>query len=70
MHLAFKGIIRRVGTSYGMIVPMEVIRKAKLKEGDEVTASVLKKEPKSLQDFFGIAKGASKFKRDHTDHEF
>ena len=40
----FKSKVRRVGTSLGVLIPKEFVEKEKIKEGEEVEVSLLKKE--------------------------
>ena len=64
----FKAKVRKVGTSFGVLIPMEVIAKEGIKEGEEVEISMLKK--RKLQDVlkaFGTAKGTEPFERDRED---
>jgi hypothetical protein len=64
----FTAKIRRIGTSFGIIIPKKVIKEQKLREGDGVQVSILKK--KNIDDVFmgfGVARGAKSFKRDRTD---
>ncbi|MGI0003914.1 MAG: AbrB/MazE/SpoVT family DNA-binding domain-containing protein, partial [Candidatus Nitrosotenuis sp.] len=60
--------IRKVGTSFGVLLPKELIKEQKLREGEEVSISVLKK--KNIDDvfkMFGAARGAKQFRRDRKD---
>ncbi len=64
----FKTKIRKVGTSFGVLLPKELIREQRLREGEEVNVSVLKEKniDKAFK-MFGAARGAKPFKRDRTD---
>jgi len=66
----FETKVRSVGTSLGVLIPIEIARKEKLKEGQKIEISILKKNLKLLKESFGIAKGTTNFERDHTDREF
>lgn len=66
----FETKVRSVGTSLGVLIPIEVARKEKLKEGQKIEISILKKNLKLLKEAFGIDKNASKFEREHRDREF
>ncbi len=62
--------VRRVGTSLGILIPKEVIDKEKIKEGQEVRISIVKKPSKEDVDkAFGMLKGKKRisFERDKTD---
>lgn len=66
----FKTKVREVGTSLGVLIPKEVAREMKIKKGEEIEISILKKNPELIAKFFGIDKGAKPFERDHRDREF
>ena len=63
----FETKVRAIGTSFGVLIPIDIVRSEKLKQGDEIMVSVLRKNLKLLKESFGIAKGAGKFVRDRTD---
>ena len=66
----FKAKVRNVGTSFGILIPKEVIAEGKIKEGEEIKVSIFKNDPqrlKLLEKAFGSARGAGKFKRDRKD---
>jgi len=63
----FEAKVRNVGTSLGVLIPIEIIREEKIKEGQHIEVSILKKNLKLIRESFGIAKGSSKFERDHKD---
>ena len=68
MAQMFKAKVRRVGTSFGVLIPMEVITKERIKEGEEIELSILKAQKlEAINRLFGIAKGAKPFIRDRTD---
>lgn len=68
----FESKVRNVGTSYGVIIPKEVIKKLRIRKGQRI--KILIQEKKNVEDvwkYFGIDKGAKPFKREHgTDREF
>jgi antitoxin component of MazEF toxin-antitoxin module len=70
MSEIFKAKVREVGTSLGVLIPKEVAKEMKIKKGQEIEISVLKKNPEMIAKFFGIDKGAKPFERDHRDREF
>ena len=62
--------IRKVGTSFGVLLPMDVINKEDLREGEEIEIVILKKNLRLLNEAFGSAKNAKfKFERDHKNRE-
>lgn len=64
----FKAKVRKVGTSFGILIPNELIKEQKLREGQEVQVSVLsKKDLSKVFEGFGAARGAKPFKRDRRD---
>ncbi|MAH47807.1 hypothetical protein CMI37_18440 [Candidatus Pacearchaeota archaeon] len=67
MGEVFKAKVRNVGTSFGILLPVSVVREEGIKLGQEVEVSLLKKNLRLIRESFGIDKGASKFERDHRD---
>ena len=65
----FKAKVRKVGDSFGVLIPMEVITREEIKEGEEIELSVIKREKLDalLKKMFGSAKGAGPFERDRED---
>lgn len=65
----FKAKVRKVGSSFGVLIPMEIITKEKIKEGEEVELSILrrKKFEDLLEKLWGSAKGSGPFERDRED---
>lgn len=64
----FKAKVRKVGTSFGVLIPMEIITKERIREGEEIELSLLrKKNLGKLLKLFGSAKGAGPFERDRED---
>ncbi|HLD58660.1 MAG TPA: hypothetical protein VI977_03405 [archaeon] len=62
----FETKVRRVGTSFGVLIPKEVIQEDKLKKNETVQVAILKKDLSLLERAFGSVKGGP-FKRDHND---
>lgn len=61
----------KVGNSYGFLVPMEIVKKEKLKLKDEIQVTVMKKDRSDLLKYWGIAKNVkTKFERDKSVREF
>ena len=65
----FKAKVRKVGTSFGVLIPMDIIAKEEIKEGEEVELSIVrrKKLDALLKKLWGSAKGAGPFERDRED---
>lgn len=64
----FKAKVRKVGTSLGVLIPKELAKREKIKEGEEVEVGLLKENRlRLIEKAFGIAKGAKPFERDRTD---
>ena len=64
----FKAKVRKVGSSFGVLIPMEIITKERIKEGDEIDVSLLKERKlEAIQRLFGSMKGAKPFERDRED---
>ena len=65
----FKAKIRQIGTSAGIIIPLEKLNEAGANVGDEISIAILPKK----KDFsgFGMFKGEKfKFKRDKKVRNF
>lgn len=65
----FKAKVRKVGTSFGVLIPMEIISNEGIKEGEEVELSIIrrKKLDALLKKLWGSAKGTEPFERDRED---
>ncbi len=59
--------VRPIGSSLGIIIPNEVVRAEKLKNGIEVKVSILHENWKLVEDLMGTMKGAKPFVRDRQD---
>ena len=57
--------VRHVGNALGVILPSRIINDEKIRVGESVMVSVIKKSNGSLRDLLGIARGAKSFKREH-----
>ena len=62
----FESKIRKVGTSFGVLIPKENAAKGKMKEGLKVRIAIVMKDPKLVEKMFGSVK-AKPFRREHTD---
>ena len=64
----FKAKVRKVGTSFGVLIPMEVITKEKIKEGEEIEVIILRERKlEAITRLFGSIKNAKPFERDRED---
>ncbi len=63
-----KAKVRKIGTSFGVILPKEMLNLRQIREGDEIEITVFKKDLRLLEKAFGMAKGAKHpFIRDRID---
>ena len=68
MSEMFRAKVRKVGTSFGVLIPKEIASKERLKVGEEIELGIIKKRNISeVMKLFGSAKGAKPFERDMTD---
>ena len=72
MPKIFKTKVRQVGTSFGILIPKDVVEEEKIEEGEEIEVSLFKQ--KKLEEIWemidkaaGSAKGAKPFVRDRID---
>ncbi|HLC53826.1 MAG TPA: hypothetical protein VJK03_04760 [Candidatus Nanoarchaeia archaeon] len=64
--------LRRIGTSYGFIVPKKAIDTIGMEEGEEIDVAIFKKIKKDMNlinKAFGMAKGAKPFVRDRAERK-
>ena len=61
--------LRKIGSSFGVLIPKRVILEESLKAGEDVEISILNKRRKeeAIKRLWGIAKGTKPFRRDHRD---
>ena len=52
--------VKKWGNSFGVVIPIEVIEKEKIKEEDKIRLIVLKDSRKVLEETFGMGKGKIK----------
>ncbi len=62
----FESKVRQVGTSFGVLIPKEVMKEDKIKKNQEVKVAIIKKDLSLLEKEFGSTKTRS-FARDHKD---
>ena len=63
----FVSKIRPIGSSYGLIIPKEVVEEEKLEFGNTVKVGIIKQNLKLLDKLAGTIKGATPFERDRRD---
>ena len=66
----FETKLRKVGGSWGAIIPNEVIKQERLGKGEKIQLAVIKKDYKLIDKMFGSAPNTSSFKRHHKDRVF
>ena len=64
----FKAKVRRVGTSLGILIPKQIAKQERIKEGQEIELSLLKRRKlEEVWKLIGTAKGTKPFERDRID---
>lgn len=64
----FRAKVIRIGKSLGVLIPKDVVDAEKIREGEEIEVSLLKKRNlNKLLKLFGSAKGTVPFERDRED---
>ena len=48
--------VKKWGNSFGIVLPMGIVEKEKLREGKEITVTVRSKDKTKVKDIFGILK--------------
>jgi len=75
----FRTKVRNVGTSLGVLLPKEIVKKENVRVGDEVEVSIFRSLPKEerrklIKKSFGMFRSSRskllKFERDRKDREF
>lgn len=66
----FETKLRKVGSSWGALIPHEVVKQEKIGEGEKIQLAVIKKDLSLLEKAFGSVKPPRHFKRDHKDRVF
>ncbi len=68
MESLFKVKVRRIGTSFGVLIPKKLLKENKIKLGEEIEIALLKRQKlEAIQKLIGITKGAAPFRREHAD---
>jgi len=66
----FKTKVRRVGSSYGVLIPCEIVKQEHIKEGEEIEVGIVKQRKlDEVFKLFGIARSAKPFIRDRSKQE-
>ncbi len=64
----FKAKVRKVGTSLGLLIPTEIAKREKIKEGEQVEVGLLRvRKVNEVLRLFGTAKGNKPFVRNRKD---
>jgi len=61
----FEVKVRQVGSSLGVLIPKEIADAERIGKNQTIKVIIMKKDPDLVEKFFGIAKGAGRFKRDN-----
>ncbi len=68
MSRTFKTKVRKVGTSFGVLIPKDVAEGENIKEGEEIMVGLLKvRKVEEVLKLFGSARHAKSFRRDRED---
>jgi len=62
----FESKVRMVGTSFGVLIPKEVVAEEQIRENQTVKMAILKKDLSLLEKEFGSV-NTRPFRRDHGD---
>jgi len=52
--------VKKWGNSFGVVIPIEVIEKEKIKENQDISVIILKDSRKAFKETFGMGKGKIK----------
>lgn len=68
MDEIFRTKVRRIGTSFGILIPKKTLKANKIRLGEEVELALLKRRRlETIEKLMGIAKGSAQFKRSEPD---
>ncbi len=62
----FESKVRQVGSSFGVLIPKEVVIEDKIRKDEKVKVVIIKKDLSLLEKAFGSVK-TRPFKREHKD---
>ena len=60
----FESKVRQVGTSFGVLIPKEIVDEEKIKKNQRIKIAILKRDLSLLEKEFGSA-STKPFRRDH-----
>ncbi|MEK6958047.1 MAG: hypothetical protein AABW99_03655 [archaeon] len=66
----FEAKVRQVGSSLGVLIPKDITKKDKIKKGETIRITVVKKNFRLIEKAFGAYPDLPSFKRDRDDREF
>lgn len=66
---SFRAKVRNVGTSLGVLIPKKIAEEEKVRRGEEIEVSILRRDAKDLMKLFGTAKDTGRFERNHAERE-
>jgi antitoxin component of MazEF toxin-antitoxin module len=69
MAKTFRAKVRNVGTSLGVLIPKEIAEEEKVRKGEEIEVSIMRRNVSGVMRLFGTAKTATGFERDHKERE-
>ena len=58
--------VKRWGNSFGVIIPIEQLKKIQVKQGDVINVDIQKKK---RENGFGLARGSLAFEEEQEEHE-
>ena len=66
---SFRAKVRNVGTSLGVLIPKKIAEEEKVRRGEEIEVSILRRDVKNLMKLFGTAKDTRGFERNRAERE-
>ncbi len=66
----FESKVRRVGSSFGLLIPKEIVEGEKIRESQTVKVVIIKKDLALIDKAFGSAPKLKPFIRENDDREF
>jgi len=64
MAKTFRAKVRNVGTSLGVLIPKEIAEEEKVRKGEEIEVSIMRRNVSDVMRLFGTAKTATGFERE------
>ncbi len=62
----FESKVRQVGSSFGLLIPKEIVVEDKLKKDESIKVAIIKKDHSLIKKAFGSVK-TRPFEREHKD---